>query len=52
MEELKSESQATVVARLDPRVGVDADQPIELDVGAGSLYFFDSETGLALDRDS
>jgi multiple sugar transport system ATP-binding protein len=52
MEELKSESQATVVARLDPRVGVDADQPIELDVGAGSLYFFDYETGLALDRDS
>ena len=48
VEELSRDEQATVVARLDPRVPVAEGEAIELDLAAGSLYFFDAETGLAL----
>ena len=48
VEELTRETQATVVARLDPRVQIDVDAMIELDIAPGSLYFFDPETGEAL----
>ena len=48
VEELSRDKQATVVARLDPRVPVAEGEAIELDLAAGSLYFFDAETGLAL----
>ncbi|HEX5557797.1 MAG TPA: sn-glycerol-3-phosphate ABC transporter ATP-binding protein UgpC [Gaiellales bacterium] len=48
VEELSRETQATVVARLDPRIPMSAGEPIEIGVGAGSLYFFDPDTGLAL----
>ncbi|MGZ4728378.1 MAG: ABC transporter ATP-binding protein [Acidimicrobiales bacterium] len=48
VEELSRETQATVVARLDPRIPVSAGEPIEVDVATGSLYFFDPDTGLAL----
>jgi multiple sugar transport system ATP-binding protein len=48
VEELSRERQATVVARLDPRIPMSAGEPIEVGVGAGSLYFFDPDTGLAL----
>jgi multiple sugar transport system ATP-binding protein len=49
-EELTQETHAaTIVARLDPRVRVGAGDSIELDARPGSLYFFDPETGEALD---
>jgi multiple sugar transport system ATP-binding protein len=49
-EELVQETHAaTIVARLDPRVRVATGDAIELDAGPGSLYFFDPETGEALD---
>ncbi len=48
VEELSRDEQATVVARLDPRVPVAEGEAIELDLAAGSLYFFDAATGLAL----
>ncbi len=48
VEELSRDEQATVVARLDPRVPVAEGEAIELDLAAGSLYFFDAQTGLAL----
>jgi multiple sugar transport system ATP-binding protein len=46
---LETAREATVVARLDPRVKVSAGDRIELDVAPGALYFFDPETGKALD---
>jgi multiple sugar transport system ATP-binding protein len=49
-EELVQDTHAaTIVARLDPRVRVATGDAIELDAGPGSLYFFDPETGEALD---
>jgi len=48
VEELSRERDATVVARVDPRAAVELDQPIELTIARGSLYFFHSESGLAL----
>jgi multiple sugar transport system ATP-binding protein len=48
VEELSRDYQATLVARIDPRAPVAIDQPIELTIAQGSLYFFDAESGLAL----
>jgi multiple sugar transport system ATP-binding protein len=49
-EELTSDAHATIVARLDPRLAVDAGSVIEVTARPGSLYFFDSQTGLSLDE--
>jgi ABC-type sugar transport system ATPase subunit len=49
-EELTSDAHATIVARLDPRPAVDAGSVIEVSAAPGSLYFFDSQTGLSLDE--
>ncbi len=48
-EELTSESHAALVARLDPRLAVETGASLEVTADPGSLYFFDPETGLALD---
>jgi ABC-type sugar transport system ATPase subunit len=40
---------ANVVARLDPRVQIGVGETLELEVYPGALYFFDPETGEALD---
>jgi multiple sugar transport system ATP-binding protein len=47
--QLETAREATVVARLDPRVKVGAGDRIDLDIAPGALYFFDPETGEALD---
>ena len=40
---------ANVVARLDPRVQIGVGETLELEMYPGALYFFDPETGEALD---